>query len=55
MVVKKKATPRKKRATKKDAVTEDFTKDLIASLNKDFGSKVAYNLGTETSPPHVKR
>jgi len=61
MVVKKKVTPRKKPAprkkkvAKKDELTEDFTKDLIASLNKEFGSKVAYNLGTEISPTHVKR
>ena len=61
MVVKKKAAPRKKPAprkkkvAKKDEVSEDFTKDLIASLNKEFGSKVAYNLGTEISPTHVKR
>ena len=35
--------------------TEDFTQDLIKSLNKEAGSKVAYNLAHDTSPTHVKR
>jgi|TARA_R110001583_G_scaffold12000_2_gene53517 recombination protein RecA len=35
--------------------TEDFTSDLIASLNKDHGSRVAYNLSQDESPTHVKR
>ena len=34
---------------------DDFTKDLIKSLNKDQGSRVAYNLAEDTSPTHVKR
>lgn len=34
---------------------EDFTSDLIASLNKDHGSRVAYNLSQDESPTHVKR
>ena len=34
---------------------DDFTKDLIASLNKEHGSKIAYNLSTDISPTHVKR
>jgi recombination protein RecA len=34
---------------------EDFTDELIRSLNKDSGSRVAYNLSQDTSPTHVKR
>jgi recombination protein RecA len=33
----------------------DFTQDLIKSLNKEHGTKVAYNLAFEASPTHVKR
>ena len=36
-------------------MSEDFTKDLIKSLNKDHGSRVAYNLAEDESPTHVKR
>jgi len=36
-------------------VADDFTSDLIASLNKDHGSRIAYNLSVDTSPTHVKR
>lgn len=35
--------------------TDDFTSDLIKSLNKEHGSKVAYNLAYDESPTHVKR
>lgn len=34
---------------------DDFTSDLIASLNKDHGSRIAYNLAVDASPTHVKR
>ena len=34
---------------------EDFTADLIKSLNKEHGSRVAYNLAEDESPTHVKR
>lgn len=34
---------------------DDFTSDLISSLNKDHGSRIAYNLAIDTSPTHVKR
>lgn len=34
---------------------DDFTKDLIKSLNKDHGSRIAYNLAEDESPTHVKR
>jgi recombination protein RecA len=37
------------------SATEDFTADLIDSLNKDLGHRVAYNLASDTSPTHVKR
>jgi len=41
---------------KKNApATDDFTNDLIQSLNKEHGSKVAYNLAYDMSPTHVKR
>ena len=39
---------------KKD-VENDFTNDLIKSLNKEHGAKVAYNLAYDTSPTHVNR
>lgn len=35
--------------------SDDFTNDLIQSLNKEHGSKVAYNLAYDVSPTHVKR
>ena len=35
--------------------TSDFTDELITSLNKEHGSKIAYNLAHDTSPTHVKR
>tara|TARA_R100000808_G_C2155265_1_gene167295 strand:+ start:12970 stop:14157 length:1188 start_codon:yes stop_codon:yes gene_type:complete len=35
--------------------SDDFTSDLIQSLNKEHGSKVAYNLAYDVSPTHVKR
>ena len=34
---------------------EDFTSDLIKSLNKEHGSRVAYNLAEDESPTHVRR
>lgn len=39
----------------KGSTTEDFTQDLIKSLNKDHGSRVAYNLAVDDSPTHVNR
>ena len=44
--------PKKKKNT---PATDDFTSDLIQSLNKEHGSKVAYNLAYDVSPTHVKR
>ena len=37
------------------AGSDDFTSDLIQSLNQEHGSKVAYNLAYDVSPTHVKR
>lgn len=33
----------------------DFTSELISSLNKEHGSRIAYNLSEDESPTHVKR
>jgi len=40
---------------KSDLTSDDFTVDLIKSLNKEHGSRVAYNLEFDESPTHVKR
>ena len=41
---------------KKDSENLDnFTADLIKSLNKERGNRVAYNLSCDTSPTHVNR
>ena len=42
-------------AKKKKEELDDFTSDLIKSLNKERGSRVAYNLSTDESPTHVNR
>ena len=47
--------PRKKKTEKEKTPQDDFTSDLIKSLNKDHGSRVAYNLSEDESPTHVKR
>ena len=41
-------------ASTKDEV-QDFTVDLIKSLNKEHGSKIAYNLSIDQSPTNIKR
>ena len=42
--------------TKKETMAnEDFTSQLIKSLNKDYKTKVAYNLSEDESPTQVKR
>ena len=47
---------RKKKADKVEvAETNDFTSDLIKSLNKERGARVAYNLSVDDSPTHVNR
>jgi recombination protein RecA len=45
----------KKDTSQQKAQVDDFTNDLITSLNKDHGSRIAYNLSVDTSPTHVKR
>jgi recombination protein RecA len=35
--------------------SDNFTRDLIKSLNKEQGSRVAYNLSVDESPTHVNR
>ena len=44
----------KKPAGRKSKGSDDFTADLIKSLNKDHGSRIAYNLSVDESPTHVK-
>ena len=46
--------PRKKKSKEVEQL-DDFTSDLIKSLNKERGSRVAYNLSTDESPTHVNR
>ena len=36
-------------------MSDNFTQDLIKSLNKDHGSRIAYNLSIDESPTHVNR
>lgn len=48
----------KKKITLEEAavsVNDDFTSDLINSLNRELGHRVAYNLASDQSPTHVKR
>jgi len=40
---------------KKQEHLDNFTNDLITSLNKEHGGKIAYNLSCDESPTHVKR
>jgi recombination protein RecA len=49
--------PPKKKAQSAESTNpmDDFTSDLIKSINKDHGSKIAYNLLHDESPTHVKR
>lgn len=48
------AKAKAKKKSKKELL-DDFTSDLIVSLNKERGSRVAYNLSTDDSPTHVHR
>ena len=36
-------------------VSDDISPELIRALNKEMGSRVAYNLATDESPTHIKR
>jgi recombination protein RecA len=51
--VKKQKEPK----VKKDDVADvdDISAQLIRDINKEFGSKVAYNLSCDESPTHIKR
>jgi recombination protein RecA len=42
-------------ASNDKSISEDFTADLINSLNKELGERVAYNLAYDESPTHVNR
>jgi len=42
-------------AKRKYPEQDDFTSELITSLNKEHGNKVAYNLAYDDSPTHVNR
>ena len=46
---------KKKVVEETKADLDDFASDLIKSLNKEQGSRVAYNLSCDDSPTHVKR
>jgi recombination protein RecA len=46
---------KRKTITSKEKRTDDFTADLISSLNKELGERVAYNLAYDESPTHVNR
>ena len=46
---------KKKKEGSVNTGTEDFTVDLISSLNREHGTRVAYNLAYDESPTHVKR
>lgn len=37
------------------ATNADFTADLIKSLNKEHGTKIAYNLANDESPTHINK
>ena len=43
------------KATRPDESSGDFTSELISSLNKENGSRIAYNLAEDESPTHIKR
>lgn len=42
-------------ASSKKNEVQDFTADLIKSLNKEHGSKIAYNLSVDESPTNIKQ
>jgi len=49
------ARKKKEKDVENNVDLEDFASDLIKSLNKEQGSRVAYNLSADDSPTHVKR
>ena len=46
---------KKEKASKESSEADDFASDLIQSLNKEFSSRIAFNLATDESPTHIKR
>lgn len=46
---------KKEKASKETSEVDDFASDLIQSLNKEFSSRIAFNLATDESPTHIKR
>lgn len=36
-------------------VSDEFVQNLVKDLNKEYSTKIAWNLATDTSPTHVKR
>lgn len=52
VTTKKKETPASNKSTDLD---DSFVKDLIKDLNREHQTRVAWNLGTDISPTHVKR
>lgn len=46
---------KEKAETKTNDEANDISSQLIHDLNKEFGTRVAYNLSTDESPTHVKR
>lgn len=45
----------KKSDAPKNNANDDFSQDLIDALNREHQSRIAWNLGTDISPTHVKR
>jgi len=43
------------KVARKKENNDDFTSDLIKQLNKEHGTRVAYNLESDDSPTHVNR
>ena len=34
---------------------DDFSQELIKTINKEYGGNIAFNLGTDTAPTDIKR
>lgn len=45
----------RKTSSGSDGIADSFAADLISSLNKQSGARIAYNLATDLSPTHIKR
>jgi len=48
-------TKKPEKVSKNVKVPADFTADLIKSLNKDHGSRIAFNLSVDESPTHINK